>query len=117
MGEDGARDKDWLRAQGHHLCLTDTIFLFHMYELIFHFIFFPMYCILILSNEYAIFKFVKFNIFFIMLKIKVNTGKHYSCMLNFLLYIDLTVKYNNCSNILCTTIPSYSIFSMRYSVM
>ena len=26
MGEDGARGKDWLRAQGHHLCLTDTIF-------------------------------------------------------------------------------------------
>ena len=28
MGEDGARGKDWLRAPGHHLCLTDTIFLF-----------------------------------------------------------------------------------------
>ena len=28
MGEDGARGKDWLRARGHHLCLTDTIFLF-----------------------------------------------------------------------------------------
>ena len=26
MGEDGARGKDWLRARGHHLCLTDTIF-------------------------------------------------------------------------------------------
>ena len=26
MGEDGARVKDWLRARGHHLCLTDTIF-------------------------------------------------------------------------------------------
>ena len=26
MGEDGARDKDWFRARGHHLCLTDTIF-------------------------------------------------------------------------------------------
>ena len=23
---DGARGKDWLRARGHHLCLTDTIF-------------------------------------------------------------------------------------------
>ena len=28
MGEDGARGKDWLRARGHHLCLTDTIFYF-----------------------------------------------------------------------------------------
>ena len=28
MGEDGARGKDWLRAHGHHLCLTDTIFSF-----------------------------------------------------------------------------------------
>ena len=27
MGEDGARGKDLLRARGHHLCLTDTIFL------------------------------------------------------------------------------------------
>ena len=26
MGEVGARGKDWLRALGHHLCLTDTIF-------------------------------------------------------------------------------------------
>ena len=26
MGEDGARGKDWLRARGHHLCLTDIIF-------------------------------------------------------------------------------------------
>ena len=26
MGGDRARDKDWLRARGHHLCLTDTIF-------------------------------------------------------------------------------------------
>ena len=26
MGEDGARGKDWLKARGHHLCLTDTIF-------------------------------------------------------------------------------------------
>ena len=25
MGGDGARSKDWLRARGHHLCLTDTI--------------------------------------------------------------------------------------------
>ena len=29
MGEDGARGKDWLRARGHHLCLTDTIFWFY----------------------------------------------------------------------------------------
>ena len=28
MGEDGARGKDCLRARGHHLCLTDTIFYF-----------------------------------------------------------------------------------------
>ena len=28
MGEDGAKGKDWLRARGHHLCLTDTIFYF-----------------------------------------------------------------------------------------
>ena len=26
MGEDGARGNDWLRAWGHHQCLTDTIF-------------------------------------------------------------------------------------------
>ena len=26
MGEDGARGRNWLRAWGHHLCLTDTIF-------------------------------------------------------------------------------------------
>ena len=26
MGEDGAKGKDWLRARGQHLCLTDTIF-------------------------------------------------------------------------------------------
>ena len=26
MDGDGARDKDWLRARGHHLCLTNTIF-------------------------------------------------------------------------------------------
>ena len=26
IGEDGARGKDWLRARGHHLCLTDTFF-------------------------------------------------------------------------------------------
>ena len=26
MGEDGARGKDWLKARGHHLCLTGTIF-------------------------------------------------------------------------------------------
>ena len=25
---DGPRGKDWLRARGHHLCLTDTIFYF-----------------------------------------------------------------------------------------
>ena len=23
MGEDGARGKNWLRARGHHLCLTE----------------------------------------------------------------------------------------------
>ena len=28
MGGDGAVGKDWLRARGHHLCLTDTIFKF-----------------------------------------------------------------------------------------
>ena len=28
MGEEGARGKNWLRARGHRLCLTDTIFLF-----------------------------------------------------------------------------------------
>ena len=28
MGEDGERGKDWLRARGHHLCLTDTILWF-----------------------------------------------------------------------------------------
>ena len=26
MGGDGERGKAWLRAQGHHLCLTDTNF-------------------------------------------------------------------------------------------
>ena len=26
MDEDGARDKDWLRAWGRHLCFTDTVF-------------------------------------------------------------------------------------------
>ena len=26
MGGDGERGKAWLRARGHHLCLTDTIF-------------------------------------------------------------------------------------------
>ena len=31
MGEDGARGKDWLRAWGHHLCLTDTIFYFFFF--------------------------------------------------------------------------------------
>ena len=31
MGEDGARGKDWLRARGHHLCLTDTIFYFFLF--------------------------------------------------------------------------------------
>ena len=25
MGGDRSRDKDWLTARGHHLCLTDTI--------------------------------------------------------------------------------------------
>ena len=33
MGEDGARGKDWLRARGHHLCLTDTIFYFFFFFL------------------------------------------------------------------------------------
>ena len=28
MGGNGARGKDWLRKQEHHVCLTDTIFLF-----------------------------------------------------------------------------------------
>ena len=28
MGGDGERGKAWLRARGHHLCLTDTIFFF-----------------------------------------------------------------------------------------
>ena len=27
MVGDGERDRDWCRAQGHHLCLTDTIFM------------------------------------------------------------------------------------------
>ena len=27
IGGDGGRGKDWLRARGHHVCLTDTIFL------------------------------------------------------------------------------------------
>ena len=31
MGWDGARDKDWLRARGHHLRLTDTIFYFFFF--------------------------------------------------------------------------------------
>ena len=26
MGEDGESGKDWLRARGHHLCLTSTQF-------------------------------------------------------------------------------------------
>ena len=36
MGEDGARGKDWLRARGHHLCLTDTIFYFFLNLLVFY---------------------------------------------------------------------------------
>ena len=28
MGGDGARVKDWLRARGHHLCLTDNFLVF-----------------------------------------------------------------------------------------
>ena len=28
MCGDGERGKAWLRARGHHLCLTDTIFFF-----------------------------------------------------------------------------------------
>ena len=28
MGGDGERGKAWLRARGHHLCLTDTISFF-----------------------------------------------------------------------------------------
>ena len=31
MGEDGARGKDWLRARGHHLFHTDTLFWFHLH--------------------------------------------------------------------------------------
>ena len=30
MGGDGERGKAWLRARGHHLCLTDTIFFFFL---------------------------------------------------------------------------------------
>ena len=36
MGEDGASGEDLLRARGHHLCLTDTIFLvFHALSMLF----------------------------------------------------------------------------------
>ena len=31
MGGDGERGKAWLRARGHHLCLTDTIFFFFLW--------------------------------------------------------------------------------------
>ena len=31
MGGDGERGKAWLRARGHHLCLTDTIFFFFFF--------------------------------------------------------------------------------------
>ena len=31
MGGDRARDKDWLTARGHHLCLTDTICYFFFF--------------------------------------------------------------------------------------
>ena len=40
MGEDGARGKDWLRARGHNLCLTDTIFNLFIIFLFFFFFFF-----------------------------------------------------------------------------
>ena len=30
MGGDGERGNAWLRARGHHLCLTDTIFFFFL---------------------------------------------------------------------------------------
>ena len=30
MGGDGEKGKAWLRALGHHLCLTDTIFFFFL---------------------------------------------------------------------------------------
>ena len=42
MGGDGERGKAWLRARGHHLCLTDTIFSFFLVggagELAFYFV-------------------------------------------------------------------------------
>ena len=31
MGGDGERGKAWLRARGHHLCLTDTNFFFYFF--------------------------------------------------------------------------------------
>ena len=31
MGGDGERGKAWLRARGHHLCLTITIFFFFFF--------------------------------------------------------------------------------------
>ena len=31
MGGDWERGKAWLRARGHHLCLTDTIFFFFLF--------------------------------------------------------------------------------------
>ena len=37
MGGDGARGKDWLRAWGHHLCLTYTIFQFFFFFFFFFF--------------------------------------------------------------------------------
>ena len=48
MGENGSRGKDWLRARGYHLCLTDTIvkgFNYHVFKFIVTLIMFilPLY--------------------------------------------------------------------------
>ena len=37
MGGDEERGKTWLRAGGHHLCLTDTIFCFFFFFFFFFF--------------------------------------------------------------------------------
>ena len=34
MGGDGAKGRDWRKTRGHHLCLTDTIFLVSSSEVI-----------------------------------------------------------------------------------